>query len=88
MDEEQVQGTAMAQTPMETLADRGQRVVHTGKGIAAGVAGKVSEAVRQVRADPTLQQPSTRKAALRLLAYLAGIVIVVNALLMRRRRWR
>lgn len=48
----------------------------------------MSEAVRQVRADPTLQQPSTRKAALRLLAYLAGIVIVVNALLLRRRRWR
>lgn len=48
----------------------------------------VSSAVQQIRQDPSMQQSETRKAALKLLAYAAGLLILLISLFRGARRRR
>lgn len=50
------------------------------------VVSHVREAALEVRADPSLQSPSARRAALVLLGYVAGAVAIINALIWGGRR--
>lgn len=52
------------------------------------VRGRVTDAVATVRQDPSLRNPDARKAALTLLAFIAGGLLVLNAILMGGRRRR
>ncbi|OFV84588.1 MAG: hypothetical protein A2W26_06740 [Acidobacteria bacterium RBG_16_64_8] len=50
------------------------------KQLIGGIKESVSEAIRRIRQDPTMVRADTRKAALKLLAYIAAALLVANAL--------
>ena len=50
------------------------------KELVTGVTRSVGEAVHQIRQDPSMEKADTRKAALILLAYIAGALLVLNAI--------
>lgn len=54
--------------------------------VVSRVVSHVREAALEVRADPSLQSPSARRAALVLLGYVAGAVAIINALIWGGRR--
>lgn len=56
------------------------------KQLVGGVRDSLGSALRKVRQDPQMTQADTRRAALKLLAYIAGALIVINEILRAPRR--
>ena len=56
------------------------------KELVRGVTRSVGDAVDQIRQDRGMEKAETRKAALKLLAYIAGALLVLNAILNAPRR--
>jgi hypothetical protein len=52
----------------------------------AGVKDSIGEAVSKIRQDPAMERSDTRRAALKLLAYIAAALVVLNALIHAPRR--
>jgi hypothetical protein len=51
-----------------------------------GIRDSVGEALRTVRQDPAMERSETRRAALKLLAYIAAALVILNALIHAPRR--
>jgi hypothetical protein len=56
------------------------------KDLYTGVAQSVSGAIREIRRDPRMESADARKAALKLLAYIAGALLILNAIVNAPRR--
>ncbi|MGH2403038.1 MAG: CsbD family protein, partial [bacterium] len=56
------------------------------KQFVGGVKESLGSALDKVRQDPSMTQAGTRRAALKLLAYIAGALIVVNEIMRAPRR--
>jgi hypothetical protein len=59
---------------LETVAGQAKELV-------SGVTRSVGDAVHQIRRDPSMESADTRKAALKLLAYIAGALLILNAII-------
>jgi uncharacterized protein YjbJ (UPF0337 family) len=67
--------------PDQELKGQLEQAMGQVKQFVAGVTESLGTAVRQVREDPSMTHAETRKAALKLLAYIAGALVVVNEIL-------
>jgi hypothetical protein len=63
-----------------------ETVVGQATELVRGVRQSVGDAVSQIRQDHRMEKPETRRAALKLLAYIAGALLILNALLHAPRR--
>ncbi len=63
-----------------------EQVMGQAKQFVGGIQQSVSKAVHQVRQDPSMENADTRKAALKLLAYVAAALVVINAIIHAPRR--
>lgn len=73
------------------LKDQVEPALGQMKQFVGGVTESLGSALRTVRQDPSMTQAATRRAALKLLAYVAGTLIVVNEIVRaprRRRKWQ
>lgn len=58
-----------------------EQVMGQARQFVGGIKQSVGEAVQQMRQDPKMENADTRRAALKLLAYIAVVLLVVNALI-------
>lgn len=63
-----------------------EQLMGQAKQFVGGVKESVGKAVNQIRQDPAMAEAETRKAALKLLAYIAATLVIINEIVRAPRR--
>jgi len=72
--------------PAAELRGQIEQAVGQVKQFAGGIKESLGSALNKVRDDPSMTRAETRRAALKLLAYIAGALIVINEIMRAPRR--
>lgn len=74
--------------PDVELRGQAEQMMGQTKQLIGTVKESVASSLQQVRADPAMRYPETRKAALKLLAYIAALLVILNGFIRGARRIR